>query len=92
MFGPVRVIAAVVVGLGLAGTAVAGDVCPPAYKKVICYETVTYTKVVRVPCQKTVTKYDSRGCPYTATVTCFKEVEVTCTKQVPVEKYVKVGY
>lgn len=83
-----KLVAAVVTVVGLAGAANASD-CPPGYKAVTVYQTVTFTRVVEVPYPKTVTKYDHCGKPYAATVTAYRQMEVEYTKQVPVTKYVK---
>jgi hypothetical protein len=85
----VKNLAVVVAGLAASGAATAGEY-GPQYKKVTVYQTVTYTKTVEVPYQKAVTKYDHCGKPYNVTVTCYRNVEITATKQVPVTKYVKV--
>jgi len=83
-----KLMAAVVAVVALAGVASAND-CPTGYKAVTVYQTVTCTRVVEVPYQKTVTKYDHCGKPYTTTVTAYRQMEVEYTKQVPVTKYVK---
>lgn len=87
----IPVVAALVFGLAGVGAeqATACD-CTPAYKKVIVYRTVTCTETKVVPYQKAVVRYDHCGCPYTVYETCYRTVEVTVTKQVPVVKYVPV--
>ena len=62
--------------LALTGAATAGDYCPPKYKYVTCYETVTCWEVRKEAYTKCVTKYDHCGKPYQATVTCYRDVKV----------------
>jgi len=83
-----RAVVAVTMGFVVATAASACDA--PVYKKVVCYENVTTVETVQVPYQKPVTRYDDCGRCYTAYVTCYKTVEVSVTRKVPVVKWVKV--
>ena len=72
------IILAAVVAL-FAGSASASDYAAP-----VTYKTVTVYVTKLVPFTVHVTKYDSYGHAYTATVTKYKTVEVPVTKRVPV--------
>jgi hypothetical protein len=80
--------AAVACGLALGGAAAASACDCPAYRKVVCYQTVVCTEVRQVPYLRPVVCYDDCGRPYTAYRECVKEVVVTVTRKVPVVKYV----
>ena len=94
-----KLVAAVVVAAGLAGTATAGDYgYKPGYKAVTTYEIVWVTQYVdvvkSVPYEKTITKYDHCNKPYCVTITAYRDVTVQVAKkvakQVAVVKWVKV--
>jgi len=91
MRGFVKGLMAVVVVAWLGGVAAASD-CPAGYVRVVTYRTVTCVEQVEVPYQRAVTRYDHCGKPYTATVTAYRTVEVTVTRQVPVVRYVPAAY
>lgn len=78
-------------GLG-AGTAPAGDYCPPRchYEWVTRYECVVTYETRTVPYTKVVTCYDHCGRPYQVTKTCYREVQVPVKKMVPVRQKVLV--